>query len=322
MSMNNKNLAHAQLAVREAARQFLFDPNVKLIDFGFPLRAGALDESEFAVRIHVRQKLSGAALESATARGRTRPIPAAIGGFKTDVPEGNYRLHWRSNWRPTQTNARARRMETLRGGISISDEYRNTYATLGGIVRDRASGEAMLLSNWHVLVGSWWAKPGQRIYQAGRGDGGTYLDTVATLTRDAMAYDLDAAVAKLQGNRALMNEQYNLGGVTGVAQPQLGMTVVKSGRRSGITYGRVTALEGVAKMRYDNVERIIRNVFTIDSWDGFAEVSAGGDSGSWWLDANTMAAVGLHFAGSDAPERALANNMSAVLNALKVEVAL
>ncbi len=320
MNLTSKTLAHAQLAVRAAARQFLFDPNIKLIDFGFPLRDGARDESDLAVRIHVREKLSGSALENATEQGRTQMIPATIGGFRTDVPEGNYHLHWRSAWRRTQTNVRAQRVEVMRGGISISDEHHNTYATLGGAVVDRASGEAMLLSNWHVLVGSWWAKRGQRIYQAGRGDGGSYVDTVATLDRDAMASNLDAAVAKLDGSRAIMNEQYGLGKVTGVVAPQLGMSVVKSGRRTGITSGLVTAVEGVAKMRYDNRDRIIRNVVTIEPANGVTEVSAGGDSGSWWLEVNTRAAVGLHFAGSDAPERALANDMSAVLNALNLEL--
>ena len=50
------------------------------------------------------------------------------------------------------------------------------------------------------------------------------------------------------------------------------------------------------------------------------EVSMPGDSGSWWLDAETREAIGLHFAGSDIPERALALNMQPVLDALGVEI--
>jgi endonuclease G len=57
----------------------------------------------------------------------------------------------------------------------------------------------------------------------------------------------------------------------------------------------------------------------IDAWNG-GEVSRPGDSGSWWLNTVTKEAIGLHFAGSDMPERALALNMPSVLDALNVEI--
>jgi endonuclease G len=209
----------------------------------------------------------------------------------------------------------------MRGGISISDEYHYTFGSLGGLVIDRAAGAEMILSNWHVLVARWGARPGQRIFQPGRGDGGTAADTVAVLARDAMPVNLDAAVARLNGSRKLINEQLHLGPVTGVGQAQLGMEVVKSGRKTGITFGRVTAIEGTARMPYDGMERIIRNVVTIEPRSPYEEVSAGGDSGSWWLEAKTRRVVGLHFAGSNSPERALAHDMASVLEALNVEIA-
>ena len=53
---------------------------------------------------------------------------------------------------------------------------------------------------------------------------------------------------------------------------------------------------------------------------GFAEVSRGGDSGSWWLEEDTHQAVGLHFAGQDDPETALAIAMPQVLDALNVDI--
>jgi len=210
--------------------------------------------------------------------------------------------------------------DPLRGGISISDEYHNAAGTLGGMVIDRLTGETMLLSNWHVLVADWGARTGQRIYQPGRLDGGVAVDTIATLTRDAMAANLDAAVATLNGDRRLINDQLDLGPVTGVGRAELGMELVKSGRSSGVTHGIVTAVEGTAKLRYGLLERIIRNVVTIEP-RGFGEVSAPGDSGSWWLDPATMRAIGLHFAGSDFPERGLAIDMPTVLDVLNVDIA-
>ena len=74
-------------------------------------------------------------------------------------------------------------------------------------------------------------------------------------------------------------------------------------------------------MTYSGVSRLIRNVMTIDPRDALSQVSTGGDSGSFWLEEETMNVVGLHFAGSDRPERALAIDMQPILDALKVDMA-
>jgi endonuclease G len=324
MRLDSALRARARLALREAIRFHLFDPNVGLIDLGFPEHAGQLAEDELAIRIHVHKKLAGIALEAATAAGYTRPIPPAIGGFPTDVPEGIYRLHAWPWWGwppvPSASDPRAH-ADPLRGGVSISDEYHVAAGTLGGKVIDRSSGAELLLSNWHVLVADWGARPGQRIEQPGRLDGGSLINTVATLTRDAMVLNLDAAVATLEGTRPLINDQLGLGAVVGVGPAELGMQLVKSGRTSGITYGRVTAVEGTARIAYGSLDRMIRQVVTIEPRAAAEQVSAPGDSGSWWLDAATMRAIGLHFAGSDEPERALALDMPSVLDALNVDIA-
>jgi endonuclease G len=76
----------------------------------------------------------------------------------------------------------------------------------------------------------------------------------------------------------------------------------------------------VANIRYDGLNRVIRQVITIEPLNGFAEVSRPGDSGAWWMDTATRQVIGLHFAGSNFPERALAMDMQPVLNALNVTV--
>jgi hypothetical protein len=50
------------------------------------------------------------------------------------------------------------------------------------------------------------------------------------------------------------------------------------------------------------------------------QVSELGDSGSFWLNTVTRQAVGLHFAGANFPETALAMDMRTVLNALNVDL--
>lgn len=323
MNFDPMTIARAGLALHKATQAFLFDPNVNLIGIGHPEHHGQMAENELAIRIHVKEKLSGMALEFAAEAGYTQPIPSEIDGFPTDVLQGTYHLHqsrvWGGWWQPVTRDARAFLANPMRGGISISSEYQMSYGTLGGKVYDRVTGNEMVLSNWHVLAADWSARRGQLIYQPGRLDGGASAHAFAYLTRDAMGVNLDAAVATLTGNRQLINEQLELGPVTGVGNWQLGLPVVKSGRGSRVTHGRIVEIKSTARMRYGYLERIIREVMIIDPLYG-AEVSKSGDSGAWWLNEASREAIGLHFAGSDMPERALALNMQTVLDALDVEI--
>ncbi|NWG19943.1 MAG: hypothetical protein HXY39_06400 [Chloroflexi bacterium] len=309
----------ARMVLRQIAPAFLYDPRyrVNVIDFGLPERQQSTDERP-TLRFHVTEKMSEHRLESA---GIER-VPRQIGEFTTDVIEGVYYPQVWPWWPAVQPPAGSpqSRFEKLRGGISISDVRHISAGTLGGLVRDRATGEEMILSNWHVLVVEWWARPGLRICQPGRLDGGLPHDVVARLTRDAMRSGLDAAVATLTGHRALINDQLTLGPVDGVARPELGMQLVKAGRTTGVTHGIVTGIEGYARLWYGSVQRVIRHVMTIVPAVTRRDVSKAGDSGSWWLDEATNNAVGLHFAGSDSPEQGLAMDMTAVLDALGVDV--
>lgn len=323
INTDRQMLVRAHFAMQEAVMSWIYDPNVTLIDFGWPERNNKLEKNKLAIRVHVVEKYPDRpTLEAAINVGKTHgPIPDNIQGFDVDRPQGIYKLHQFFNdwWWKTPT-ARARRADPMQGGISISDAYRNIYATLGGLVKDRETHKDMILSNWHVLAGEWYAQLGEPIYQPGRGDGGTATDTVAKLSRHAMSSGLDAAVAEITGNHKLINDQFQLGPVRGVGWAELGMEVVKSGRGTEITYGLVTAVDGVVKMNYSGVDRLIHNVVTIEPRSPLREISAGGDSGSLWCQESTMRAVALHFAGSDQPERALALDLQPVLDALNVNL--
>jgi endonuclease G, mitochondrial len=323
MSVDPMTRARAHLEIDKVVRQYLFDPNqiVNLIDLG-PKKVG--DQrmwDRLAIRFHVEEKMSIERLKAL----KIPLVPPTLGSFETDVVVGTYRTYqwpgWGSRQKRTVDPAQAR-ADVLRGGISISDEHHYAAGTLGGKVIDRATGSEMILSNWHVLAVDWTARPGQSIYQPGRLDGGTRVDSVATLTRDAMSANLDAAVATLTGNRKLVNEQLGIGPVTGVGQAEFGMEVVKSGRTTQKTYGRVTGIDGVMKIRYGYLERVIHYVTTISQRTAGEPVSSGGDSGSWWIEPMTRQVIGLHFAGSDDPERGSALEMQAVLDALNVTIAL
>lgn len=324
MNLEPQDWSRVRRATREAARRYIYDPNVVYIDFGWREHAGQLLEAEPpCIRVHVEKKFRGPALEAAMDRGVTREeIRGPILDYDVDIPQGVFRAGWWS-WGggPRQpANPRAGRVTPMQGGISVSNAYRNIYGTLGGLVTDRETGNPMILSNFHVLVSGWYARAGQPIYQPGRGDGGNAADTVARLSRHAMASNLDAAVAELTGSRKLINDQFGLAPVTGVAWAQVGMNVVKSGRTTDVTHGRVTGVEGIAKLYYSGVYRLIRNVIKIEPRVG-PDVSAGGDSGSFWLEEETKNVVGLHFArGKDSDTDGLAIDIQPILDALKVDV--
>jgi endonuclease G len=322
MDGNSAGWARVRLALQEAVRGWISDPNVMLIDFGWAEHGGQYYEDELCIRVYLIEKhRDRPALELAIANGRTRGrIPDSIGGFPVDRPESG-RLKLQQWWGGGWGSPRRSRANPIQGGISVSNASVRGSGTLGGLVTDRETGDPMLLSNWHVLAGSWGIRPGWPIYQPGRGDGGTSADTVATYSHSAMSFHLDAAVAKLTGSRSLLNHPLDLEPVRGVGWAHPGMNVVKSGRTTGVTYGRITGVEGTFAGYFGGVYGYIRNVMTIVPRPGMEQVvSSGGDSGSLWLEEETMRAVGLHFVGNDDPEYAQAMDLQPILDALNVDL--
>jgi endonuclease G len=275
--------------------------------------------------VHVKKKLRGEEFEQFKKLYPERVIDDEHVGFPTDVPVAKYHLDYWNSFNPylwSRPSSPIRRHDPLCGGISISNKSRWGFGTLGGIVKSRIDGSKMVLSNWHVLSGSERILPGEPIYQPGLMHGGEEADIIANFAKDAMHCNIDAAVAKLNHNRTCSAYQKYIGTVTGVKTPELGMTIIKSGVRSYVTMGRIVGINGTFKNEYYGPNRIIENVFSIKPVYEIDELSAGGDSGSWWLENDTRKAVGLHFAGSDCPEYALAISMTSVLDALQVDVIL
>ena len=101
-------------------------------------------------------------------------MPKVIEGVRTDVIEiGEVRAlqTHTSRWRPAPA------------GVSLG-HYRITAGTFGCLVRDRATGAPLMLSNNHVLANSNDANPGDAILQPGPADGGRLgADTIAVLER-------------------------------------------------------------------------------------------------------------------------------------------
>jgi hypothetical protein len=225
-----------------------------------------------------------------------------------------------------------KRRRPLVVGCSIG-HFKITAGTLGCFVKDRATGEILILSNNHVLANENNAQVGNKIIQPGKFDGGKVSsDTIGQLGRFVKLKPtgtnlVDCALASIKAS--LMSCPRKLGSFGNIAG--LGPAVVvdgtdvrKVGRTTGETKGRVTAFEldnvvvayDIGNLRFDDqieIEGAGSNAF-----------SDGGDSGSLIFD-KQLGAVALLFAGGD---EGGSNNMGltygnpirAVLDALKVDL--
>jgi len=296
----------ASLVMRET-RQYLATParDINLVDV-------AEGDDGPMLRFHVGRPL----LPPLLAALGLDALPHELAGVPRAIVVGTYQLERFWSWgSPTRE-----RRDPMVGGISISRADRASTGTLGALVHEHQNGEPLLLSNFHVLAGQWGMRPGTLIVQPGLADGGNQHDVVGAYQRDAMEQHLDAAVADLSAGRPLDAVQQGIGPYHGHEPPRLGQRVVKCGRTSGTTYGIVSGFAGQAYFTYGSVRWRIQDIVTIDPVDAGTIVSEPGDSGACWLDADSKAAVALHFAGSDAPQRALAVDLGPVCAALDVEL--
>ncbi len=141
--------------------------NVNGVGVGHKIVAGK-DTGDLCVTVLVKKKVAKSELLAKDL------IPTTIDGISTDVKEVGEIVAFQSrtsSWRPAP------------GGVSIG-HYAITAGTLGGFVRDKTTGETLILSNNHVLANSNNASVGDTILQPGPADGGRYpQDLIATLLR-------------------------------------------------------------------------------------------------------------------------------------------
>ena len=324
--------------VKEQSQSLLLSkPNVIGVGMGYKEIAGVHTEDLCVVAL-VRRKIprAGLAVEEM--------VPTEVNGIKTDVLNvGDVRaLQTRTErWRPAPA------------GISLG-HFQVTAGTFGALVRDRHSGEPLILSNNHVLANENAARIGDPILQPGAIDGGRQEnDTLARLERfipihytveapdcgiatgvarmlNALANlfgsrhhiqvvrsnpqavnRVDAAVAKPLSQDMVKDEILDIGVVSGITQPALGMGVRKSGRTTGFTTGEIVVVEATVSVRYNEDREAMFEDQIVTS-----AMSSGGDSGSLLVSSERAQAVGLLFAGSD--QATIHNPIEAVLTELQI----
>ncbi|AQS57835.1 hypothetical protein [Desulforamulus ferrireducens] len=110
---------------------------------------------------------------------REELVPFKINGVETDVVEiGEVRL---------LDSERTKLVRPAQPGLSIG-HYKVSAGTFGAVVKDRHTGEPLILSNNHILANATNGRDGRAavgdpILQPGEYDGGTRQDRIATLVR-------------------------------------------------------------------------------------------------------------------------------------------
>jgi hypothetical protein len=217
----------------------------------------------------------------------------------------------------------------VRIGCSVAN-FNVTAGTVGGFVKSAAEAP-MVLSNNHVLANENSAAAGDPILQPGPYDGGQNpADRIATLTQFvplnfAATNTVDCAVATLDSGIAFDSKNLDLLGQLSGVRPStvdVGDAVAKIGRTTGITHGKVTAIElDNVTIGYDNGNAVFDGQIEIEG-TGTLPFSRGGDSGSLIVDQDNLA-LGLLFAGGETGGTngmglTYANPIGAVLQALGV----
>jgi hypothetical protein len=285
---------------------------------------------DLAITIFVNKKLGLRRLPMANRIPKILRLPSektqdGVLDFVTDVREARFSsLEYIARERPAPS------------GISIG-HVNITAGTLGGLVRDRESGDVVILSNNHVLADSNEAAIGDQILQPGPHDGGVSPgDHIANLTRFVpidFAEDgenrVDAAIATPLNSADVIWNTKDIGvetpaSVRHLGESDLGRYVHKTGRTTEHTQGFVDAVFATVQVKYD---LFLKATFVdqIIITQSLAEeaFSDGGDSGSLVYD-NDNSVVGLLFAGSqgtaEEPATTIVNPMNFVLEKLNIEL--
>lgn len=279
----------------------------QVIGFGLGFKeVGGIKTGQEAIMIFVTRKIPSGQLK------KHQIVPKRINGVVTDVIEVG----------EMKAQSSTSKMRPAAPGASIG-HYLITAGTFGAVVYDKTNGQALILSNNHILANSsngrvLRAKIGDSILQPGAIDGGrSSKEIIARLKRYVALKEypsnntVDCALAQPLSPDLIVPDVIGIGKILGVVSPQLGMEVKKSGRTTGLTTGQIRAINATLNVSYGRGRTLRFNNQILTT-----NMSAGGDSGSLVVE-KTNKAVGLLFAGSD--QGTLLNPIQKVIDLLNVE---
>src|SRR5262245_45389152 len=260
------------------------------------------ETSTECVRFYVAEKIHKDALSSKDL------LPPSVDGIPTDViVTGKFQML------STASDNKLKR-RPVRPGTSVGFEFpppKDNFVmagTFGAVVSK--SGKRFILSNNHVLAENGLIELGGRIFQPGLLDGGDAdTDQVAKLTRfveikESGTNKVDCAIAEFLPDIPVNPRHMpNVGKLasTSPVTAAIGMAVMKTGRTSGHTRGRVFDITADVNVPYEDkngnefVATFANQILIVGTPGQF---STNGDSGSLIVDIATKRATGLLFAGS------------------------
>jgi endonuclease G len=334
-------MAQLRQFIRTRGGDYLKDPNITSIGIGRkevdPKSPRKHLEGELCIQFTVGKKVRNdnvVEIESLNSKPIPKQIQVNGGNIPTDVIERNYKPGFHVVAEPVPSQERKVRRNPIQPGISIGHPT-ITAGTLGAIVYDLRDGSPCMLSNWHVLQGT-KGKAGDAVLQPGSyDDPNAAMNRAGVLVRSHLGQAGDCAIARIDG-RGFDREIVDLGvSIAQIGEPELDDIVIKSGRTTNVTYGKVRRVDTIAKINYgeggeDRIEAIGCFEIGVDPANPPAdgEVSMGGDSGAAWLAVNangkpTDVMVGLHFGGEaygSNDEHALACYPKSVFSKLEISL--
>jgi len=164
---------NVQAVLRRYRKDLMDLDNVVGIGKGYKDKNGETTDELAAVILVAKKKTEKELL-------RSQVVPKALGKVRTDVIEvGEVRL--------LEALPRKEKSRPAVPGASIG-HYLITAGTFGAVVRDKRTGESLILSNNHVLANATdgsdrRSRTGDPILQPGKYDGGTSDDAIARLLR-------------------------------------------------------------------------------------------------------------------------------------------
>jgi hypothetical protein len=311
--------------------ELLSRPDVTGVDINYKVTKGE-KTGRMAIVVSVREKKPKRSLKA------EELIPPEIEGIPTDVVEEEIVLHAvRAALEEVEPQVDAAAYSTLQGGISMGPcrsvyltppgvpkaGYYLAVGTLGAIVKDRTTGEAMALTNFHVAcVDSTWAV-GNTMTQQSRLDGGSCPSgKFGALTRAVLSDHVDGSVVHIDSAKTWACKIAEIGDVKGKSTASVGMAVRKRGRTTGLTYGNVTSVDYSTSVPYGNGLGVhtLKNQIRVEVDTAHStQFGDHGDSGSVVVDTSNKV-VGLHFAGNTAGTMGVANPIQFVLDELNVDL--
>ena len=306
-------------------------PNVQGVDINEKL-VGGRPTGQLSIVVYVAEK------KPASELGGEEAVPAEIDGIPTDVQEEKIVLQ--TAFMPVSDVAPqidTTKYTPLRGGISMGP-CRSVFleppdvpsagnyvftGTFGAVVKDRASGTRMALTNFHVAcVDNTWSA-GDTMAQPSRVDGGSCpSDRFGTLTRAVLSENVDGAVVTIDAAKASDCSIEAIGGVKGTAAASVGMVVRKRGRTTELTHGSVDSTDVTVSIDYGDglgTQTLKHQIRVVPDTSQNPRFSDKGDSGSVVVNGDNKV-LGLLFAGTLSGSATFLNPIGKALDELDVDL--